>query len=312
MIAKKLYIIGNGFDLQHGIKSKYWDFKEYLNDVDDDLVKKLEMYFETDALWSDFEETLAYLDTQLIVDECMNYLESYGSDVWSDANHHDYQYEVQRRIDLITEILKKRFTEWIIQLSIPETASQNKVIIDKGALFITFNYTDTLERLYKVPIGNILYIHNKAIDKNSTLILGHSRNPQNSKTLNELPNDENTDIRVVEGNLLLDNYFRETYKSTEIIISDNMIFFDSLKHLEFIYIYGHSLSIVDKPYFQRIVNTIDKSKVIWKVSFHNRKDIINFNIFFEQIGIPSNLIIYKRMNNIDSRQLSIFPNDEPT
>ena len=76
MTSKKLYIIGNGFDIQHGLKSRYWDFKEYLDIKDRNLVDKLEEYFGADALWSDFEETLAYLDTEQIIEECMNYLQS--------------------------------------------------------------------------------------------------------------------------------------------------------------------------------------------------------------------------------------------
>jgi len=310
MIKCKLYIIGNGFDLHHGIKSSYWDFKEYLDDIDFELVDKLEKYFGSDSLWSEFEETLADLDTDEIVDECRGFLKSYGADDWSDADHHDYQYELQNRIDLITEILKQRFTEWILQLSIPETANRNKVVIDKNALFITFNYTDTLERLYRISSSNILYIHNKAIDNNSTLILGHSRNPQSSKTFSELYNDEDSDPRDVEGNQILDNYFVETYKSTKTILKESKKFFESLIQLEFIYVYGHSLSEVDKPYFQEIANIIDKSKVSWKVSFHNRNDLVNFKKFFEEIGIPAEVIFYDRIFNIDSRQLYLFPKEE--
>jgi hypothetical protein len=310
MINSKLYIIGNGFDLHHGIKSSYWDFKEYLEDIDWELVDKLEKYFGSDALWSEFEETLADLDTEEIVDECRGFLKPYGAEDWSDAYHHDYQYELQNRIDLITETLKQRFTEWILQLSIPETANRNKVVIDKNALFITFNYTDTLERLYRVSPSNILYIHNKAIDNNSTLILGHSRNPQSSKTLSELHNDEDSDPRDAEGNQILDNYFVETYKSTETIINENKKIFESFKQLEFIYIYGHSLSVVDKPYFQEIATIIEKSKVKWKVSFHKSNDLVNFKKFFEEIGISAELIIYDRIFNIDNGQLSLFPKEE--
>lgn len=245
MTSKKLYIIGNGFDIQHGLKSRYWDFKEYLDIKDRKLLDKLEEYFGADALWSDFEETLAYLDTEQIIDECMNYLQSYSAEDWSDAYHHDYQYEVQQRIDLITDTLKQQFTEWIFQLSLPNNANENMVVVDKGARFINFNYTDTLERLYKVTQDQIFYIHNKAVDTNSILILGHSRNPQNTKTLDELYNNEDTDVKVAEGNRILDDYFVETYKSTEIIITENADFFDRLKDVETIYVFGHSLSVVD-------------------------------------------------------------------
>lgn len=310
MTHKKLYIIGNGFDIQHGLKSRYWDFNEYLDIKDRKLVDKLEEYFGTDSLWSDFEETLAYLDTEQIIDECMNYLQSYGAEDWSDAYHHDYQYEVQQRIDLITDTLKQQFTEWILQLKLPNNANENMVVVDKSASFINFNYTDTLERLYKVTPDHIFYIHNKAVDTNSTLILGHSRNPQNTKTLDELYNDEDTDVRVAEGNRILDDYFVETYKSTETIIKENADFFDRLKDIEIIYVFGHSLSIVDRPYFEEIIKRIDKDKIIWKVSFHNKKNLIDFQAFFQGLGISSTLVEFDRMYNFDKTQLNLFSNDK--
>lgn len=225
MAIKKLYIIGNGFDIQHGLKSRYRDFKEYLESEDIKLVERLEVYFGVDSLWSDFEKTLGYLDTSQIIEECMNYLEPYGVKDWSDSYNHDYQYEVQQRIDLITETLKRRFTDWILQLRLPDDALENKVVVDKSATFINFNYTDTLERLYKVDPNQILYIHNKAIDVKSTLILGHSRNPQSIKTLNKRYNNDDMDVRIAEGNRILDHYFIRTYKSTEEIIIGNAFFF---------------------------------------------------------------------------------------
>lgn len=309
MTTDKLYIVGNGFDLQHGMKSRYWDFKDYLEIKDADLVEKLEEYFSSDTLWSDFEETLASLDTEQIIDECMSYLEPYSAEDWSDAYHHDYQYEVQRRIDLITKNLKERFTEWVLQLQLPDNAVQCMVHIDNKAVFINFNYTDTLERLYKVPSDRIFYIHNKAISTKSTLILGHSRNPKNEKTLNELYNDEDTDVRVAEGNRILDDYFVDTYKSTETIINESNHFFDSLANVEAIYIFGHSLSVVDKPYFQEIAKRINTEIVVWKVSFHNKKDLIGFNQFFIDLNIPKHNVNYDRIYNIDSPQLTFFTKD---
>ena len=65
MTPERLYIIGNGFDLHHGLKSRYWDFKLYLENKDKDLLEKLEEYFSSDSLWSDFEGTLEYLNTEI-------------------------------------------------------------------------------------------------------------------------------------------------------------------------------------------------------------------------------------------------------
>ena len=300
----RLYIIGNGFDLHHGIKSSYSNFKAYLEGKDQDLVENLEAYFDADSLWSDFESTLEHLDTDKIVDECMDYLEPYSSDKWSDAYHHDYQYEVQKRIDVITSQLKERFTEWILQLS-TSFDLEELVSLDKEGLYINFNYTNTLQRLYRIPDDQILHIHNKAIDQNSTLILGHSRNPQNSQSLAEL-NDEDTDVRVAEGNEILDKYFEDTYKSTGRIISENQRFFQNLTSIREIIVLGHSLSKVDEPYFAEIIRNVDARSVKWTISYYSAKAIENYQETMSRLGIDPDLIEYKKMNEIDSTQLSLF------
>ena len=39
----KLYIVGNGFDLNHGRKTSYWDYRNYLSEKYPDLVYKFDM-----------------------------------------------------------------------------------------------------------------------------------------------------------------------------------------------------------------------------------------------------------------------------
>ena len=230
----------------------------------------------------------------------------YSDDNWSDSGHHDYQFEVQNRMDLLTKRLKARFTEWIIQLKLPSNADNYKVSLDKNAYFINFNYKDTLERLYQIPLSNIWYIHNKAINENSTLILGHSRNPKSYPTLSQY-NDEDTDVRIAEGNHILDSYFESTYKSTERIISENIVILDQFKNLRSIYVLGHSLSPVDLPYFKEIIKRIDTKNVQWKVSFYNKKELEHPKAVMNSLSIDPNLVEYDRINKFDSNQLSLFP-----
>jgi hypothetical protein len=53
MENRKLYIIGNGFDLWHGIPCNYWQFKEFVRGHDPDLLKAVESYLPADEYWSD-------------------------------------------------------------------------------------------------------------------------------------------------------------------------------------------------------------------------------------------------------------------
>lgn len=61
MTDSVLYIIGNGFDLFHGIKSSYGSFRKWLQTHDYDTYQTYETVCDYDALWSDFETGMAYV-----------------------------------------------------------------------------------------------------------------------------------------------------------------------------------------------------------------------------------------------------------
>lgn len=288
MSDKRLYIIGNGFDIFHGVKSRYSDFKDYVEKNDNDLFEALEEYFNTDELWSDFEETLAYIDTDKIVDDASDFLVSYGADDWSDAYHHDYQYEVQRAIDVVTVALKEHFTKWILSLDIPDGV---KLKLPSTSLYLTFNYTDTLERNYKIPSSKIVYIHNKAINETSTLILGHSRQPTPDNSFDKETDWEDQDVRVSEGNRILDKYFEETYKNTDTIIKEKHSFFKQLSDIEEVFVLGHSISPVDLKYFQAVFNSVSQNST-WTVSYYSddqkdrlKETLISIGVSVDKINL---------------------------
>lgn len=64
-----LYVIGNGFDIMHGVPSRYYDFKEYLLKRDSKIIEVLENNWELKDFWSDFEENLGYFDLESMIDE---------------------------------------------------------------------------------------------------------------------------------------------------------------------------------------------------------------------------------------------------
>lgn len=196
---KTLYIIGNGFDLHHGIKSKYKNFAEYLCESNHEIYKYLIEYLhaDNDDFWFKFEENLAYLDSDSLLETASNYLVGYGADDWSDANHHDYQYEIDQAVSSLSTKLFASFKDWVCQIVIPASSevAEKILCIDEDALFISFNYTSTLMNLYSIPEKNILYIHGKATDDN--LVLGHGWEEQVEQEATE--NQEDIDIRVQEG-----------------------------------------------------------------------------------------------------------------
>src|SRR6266700_2751685 len=113
MKSRKLYIIGNGFDLWHGIPSSFAQFKEFVREHDSDLLKAVQDYLPADEDWSDLELALADIDVESIVQDHEHLMMPYGAEDWSDSGHHDYQYEVSRVVETLSKELRSRLGEWI-------------------------------------------------------------------------------------------------------------------------------------------------------------------------------------------------------
>ena len=69
-----LYIIGNGFDIHHGIDSKYSAFGKFLFVNDRETYNFVEKYFAVeDDFWSDFEARLADFDAGSLIENASDF-----------------------------------------------------------------------------------------------------------------------------------------------------------------------------------------------------------------------------------------------
>ncbi|WP_071797421.1 bacteriophage abortive infection AbiH family protein [Natronohydrobacter thiooxidans] len=287
----KLFIIGNGFDVHHGISSRYTDFGSWLETVDREVHWAVEKFLPSwvdsegnvQNAWSDLESNLEHLGTDQLLDYGLNFLPSYGADDWSDSGHHDFEYELDRVIRALSVGLHSNFVRWLGTLIIPTQTLLPVRAIDPQAQFLNFNYTPTLQSLYGA--ANVLHIHGTLADPASQIVLGHGWTPAANDRLGDRI-DEDTDIRVAGGYLLIDEYFRETFKPTAEIIQRNKAFFTGLIDVSEVYVFGHGLAEVDAPYFAEMLKHLSKD-VDWIISYHGgdreREKIETAAI---KIGIP--------------------------
>lgn len=282
MMDKTLYIIGNGFDLAHGMATRYGDFKRWLIENGRiDVIHELQSAFPVQKdneylLWSDFEKALGLYDLDKVINWSWDdlYLTEFsiGGQVFGAP---DFFLNTQ-----LPDILNEAFTKWCH--CIPLATTPNVFYLEKDAYYLTFNYTDTLEVLYGIPQNQILHIHGQA-SRNDKLIVGHNRliNPGDYWDYNLDMRENNERMqRLTDMNDLRKPYYE--------ILEHNNLFFMDLNHVRDIHIIGHSCAEVDYPYFQKIKESVNFG-AIWHFTPYSDEDRYRINKLIHKMGIKLEL-----------------------
>ena len=294
MDAKTLYVIGNGFDLYHGIPSSYCEFKDFVRANDREVFEWVEDYVPAGEYWGDLESSLAHLDTDNIVDERTQFLGSYGDDDWRDSGHHDFQYEIERVASGLSSTLQELFSKWVSSLPIPDASNAPVRLksLDPQAFYLTFNYTNTLSKIYGIDPEQVLHIHGSE-DNGDELILGHAWEAQQREPLNRQDYDPDSfDHRVAEAMAELDDYFEKTFKPSGKIIADNEGFFRGLDSVEEVHVLGHGLSNVDGLYFVNLVEGLKGRPVPWVIAHREGGDLEKMRKSLAGFGVKESLISF--------------------
>lgn len=303
--VKKLFIIGNGFDCYgHGMKTKYSDFKEYLinrfPDYDEDFDGLLESRtmpdgeeeYDMDAVvgsivrllnncsgkdWGILEACLGDLYIENIqYDNEWNFdeidFEDDNTDEWETANNNE---DLAKNITGAYAIIRELFEDWVFS----QLGSMNYVKIKKlflrpsflNSVFLNFNYTKTLEKLYGISPDRVCHIHGDAENKSSTIYFGHGDNNVKSEVPSYLGTEDSFDW--------LKEYMK---KDTKKAIENNQDFFSKIKDIRKIYTYGFSFSQVDMIYMKEIANAVDLANIKW---YFNRFDWKNNKEYVEKVKI---------------------------
>lgn len=293
MTSHTLYIIGNGFDLHHGLPTQYWRFKNYLEKVDREVYDWVDNYIAIDEDWAELEVSLADLDTENIVFELESFLVSYSAEDWSDAGHHDFQFEVKKVATGLSAGLQQHFADWIRSIPMPARDQVPQLLnsLDKEAAYLTFNYTSTLTKLYDIASENILHIHGEGEDESADLVLGHARAAADRSSL-QGKLDEDTDTRFAQAMGILDDYFEKTFKPSARIIEQQKPYFEGLKTIAQVVVLGHSLSKVDEAYFLALVEALQGSPQ-WTVAVRSLDENPSKLACLTEFGVPSESIDFK-------------------
>jgi len=278
--GRTLYILGNGFDLMHGIKSSYRAFRDSLG-KNSDLRFKLECYLKANDIWSDFESALGHINMDMMANPNVvgDMLELSGF-FDENAGAAEYYMALEMAADpmrSITEDLEQKFRAWVEKLKIGTYDRPLKGLMRDDKL-LCFNYTEFAETLYGVSESNICYIHGcrrkkKGYPKDK-LILGHKPGAAECEyeLIRSLKRKKSYRSQVIdvaqEGVVrLLSEYDEGITKDCQAIIASHSEFFKSLTEIENVVVIGHSISGVDWDYFLEVAKYAPDAH--WYVGCHD-------------------------------------------
>lgn len=275
-----LYIIGNGFDLHHGVMSSYGAFESWLKGRNKKLYRKLNDVCRVDYLWRDFERALADVDR----DYLLTLGDMWLPDGWTEDDGYAELFYAQDTVREEAENLwgniQKWFRKWVSNITWKEEYDAKKVCLDYEARFITFNYTPFLETQYGIPAENILYVHGKQGDGKNLPIIGHDGRDtfddwyKKNGCYKRYYKGKRSNLPEVEMmTYSVEEYFSLSEKPVMKILCEHQAFIDALYDVEHIYVLGHSLGNVDIPYFKAINAANDyPEKLHWYVSYYSDEE----------------------------------------
>lgn len=272
--AKRLYLIGNGFDLHHGLPSTYNDFEAFVEKKDPSLSEIIGCYFDYGGeFWHAIEENLHYLDEKELT---RSILRSLGRNRINTDNIEDCLPTIELYTVGAFHRLKDYMIDWVRGLNkLP--ISGTLLNIDPDAIYISFNYTDTLERHYHIHPSRIHYIHGNGERENCDLIFGHD---MSTSEINYKP------MYTHKGfpGTVLKSYLEYTRKPVERILKDQRNLWRKLSSVTEVIVLGHSLSVVDAAYFKRIAKRVPKD-CAWSVSYHTPEEAKRHIYTLDRYGI---------------------------
>ena len=129
----KLYIIGNGFDLYHGLPTSYTDFYEFGKKLLDEIEEFYMLDISSAIPWSDFENSLGKYDWELFRDA------QYQPDPTDKDSEIKEGYgaldEQQARADGYVEDIKECYQNWVEDIDIQ--SAKKTLTLEENSFFIT-------------------------------------------------------------------------------------------------------------------------------------------------------------------------------
>jgi len=316
MKIKNLFIIGNGFDLAHGLETDYKSFisnhlidegiksgfiierRLFLkNDKEYYLIQKSEITQHRDLITKNF--FLSRLFKEMSLNNWVD-IETLYFELLKSKN-----YEV-KKLNSDFSIIKNELENYLVNVTDKKIGNYLSSFFDSMSkkkedsfMVLNFNYTNTFDLLYQKAFKEcpIINIHGELKNKDNPIVFGYAST------------DKETIDLIKEGNNeLLKNIKRYYYKRTDSLLQLNQFLNDGSKKDIHVHILGHSCGVSDRNILKNIfVNEYVKEiNIMYYNNYVNYFDtLVNIDRVVEnnkQYGIINNYQKSIRMPQFDDNE----------
>ena len=281
-MIQKLIVTGNGFDRAHGLPTGYGDYHKFLIATEEKwMANMLEFYFGNvtgrpgNYLWSQLEKALGFYSVEAIYDFLKeghtldtDHVSQYVGEVEAEVQYHFVE---------ICETFNETFTNWSHSIDLNGVKPENQFNFTPNDRFLTFNYTDTLEKVYGIEEGRVLHIHGRAASGDE-LIVGHNNPARMPRGIKDDFLDNTANICAIVDTV------NKLEKKTKQIIAANRFFFDSLSNIDDVMVYGHSIEEVDMPYFEEVSRCVNAG-AHWTFYCHDESNVGHYESVAGMLGL---------------------------
>lgn len=238
-----LFVIGNGFDIWNLLPTRYRNFNEEYKDHLDEHIHYFNDFCDIDSEWANFEESLGSFNQDEFHDNAAMQptLEELGDE---HKLLYGYEDEIAIKKEELVDDITSAFKNWI--RSVDVHCAQKLMHFELPAFFVNFNYTRTLQDVYKIPDFRILHIHGSV---GRGIVFGHGRNANLAKNGYESDepwfNETKKEVAQVLGIF---------HKPVGDILEHNRATLEGYDNVDNIVVIGHSVNKIDIPYFQCILD----------------------------------------------------------
>lgn len=264
-----LYIIGNGFDVSHGLKTQTNDFLENLRAIHvfgaDSALDQFEYY---GVNWGDYEMSLGDMDLQVIEEQILegpDYLSDYESD------RDGVIFNTQNHLEGLTSAVECALVRMVDKANADLagiTPHLNLEFYSDDAI-LSFNYTSTLEALYESSRNcETLHIHGFR-EKGDDFRFGHGRSIEQNEYYQRCFTDSEFDGWGHDRDYYIDKQREEITSfyarwKKSLALDELHAFLHRHIAAKIVIVLGHSMSSVDERYFEMIETTLKPAQ--WLVS----------------------------------------------